>query len=163
MFHEQGGFTGDVTNEDVLRNIHRPNTLNVLELTGADILAALEQSAAVFAVNDAGHIDFSYNVHWHEPQPYHYDYWGGMNYDIFVGQPIGQRVHNVMVNDKPLASTATYRVAMNSYRATGADFPMFANKRCLLQTETLFPTIILQHIQTHGIRYVDYGTITVTI
>lgn len=162
MFHERGGFTGDITNFDVLKNISRSNTVKVLALSGAVMLEAMEQSAAVFAIDAEGHIDFSYNVITDEPQPYLYTYWCGLSYTIDVNKPVGQRIQNVFINDKPFMKELTYRVAINSYLATGVDFPSFLHSECLYETEAILPALIMQHIQQHSVRHKNTGTITVT-
>ena len=161
MFHERGGLVGDVTNFDVLKNISRPNTLKVLELTGVDVLSAIEQCAAVFAVNSSGDIDFSYNVILNEVQPYFYDYWGGLSYTIDVSQPVGHRVQDVMFHGRVFELDRTYRVAMNSYRATGVDFESLSGKKCVFETIDLFPTLIMKHIRAHSIVVKNVGDIKV--
>lgn len=163
MYHEQGGLNGDITRYDVLKNISRPNTLKVIALTGANIRLAIEQCAAVFAVNAAGDIDFSFNVYPNELQPYIYDYWGGVDYTLNVSKPIGHRIEELSFKGVPLEDTKTYRVVMNSYRATGVEFPMFHQQHCLFESEQILPAIIMQHIQQRQtIQYISHGTITIT-
>lgn len=162
MFHEQGGFKDHITNYDVLKNISRPNTLKVLLLSGRDIKAAMEQCAAVFAINQHGEIDFSYNVHTNEPQPYLYDYFGGLDYTIDVNKPVGSRVQQITFKGHPLKLSDTYKVVMNSYRATGVDFPAYKNKQCVYETTDILPAIILKHVKYASVTAKSYGIITVT-
>ena len=146
FYHEIGGFKGTITNEDVLNNYSRPNTLKVLQLTGTDIKAALELCAAIFAVNDCGEIDYSFNVNRNTIHPYAYDFWGGLDYELSIDKPIGQRVTKLVFQGQPMTDDMTLNVAMNSYRATGAEFPMFQHKPVVFASEDILPEIIFQKI-----------------
>ncbi|WP_052124985.1 bifunctional metallophosphatase/5'-nucleotidase [Lysinibacillus odysseyi] len=150
LYHEQGGFTQDITVMDILKNFSRPNTLKVLKLTGAAIKEALEQCAAVFAVDAAGTIDFALNVHPDILAPYVYDFWGGLDYKLVISEPVGNRVKNIMYKGRPITSEMTFRVAMNSYRATGADFPMFQNNPVLSETKDIIPELLMRYIKEHS-------------
>lgn len=150
FYHETGGFAGTITNQDVLNNYSRSNTLKVLRLTGADIKAALEQCAAVFAVNKDGEIDYSVNVYPNTIQPYVYDFWGGLNYEFSVDEPVGQRVTKLFFQGQPVTATMTFNVAMNSYRATGAEFQMFQHKPVIFSSQDILPEIIRKFIKLHS-------------
>ncbi|MER2000115.1 MAG: 5'-nucleotidase, partial [Lysinibacillus sp.] len=133
-------------------------------ITGAQIRLAIEQCAAVLAVNAAGDIDFSFNVYPNELHPYIYDYWGGVDYTLNLSKPIGQRIEQLTVKGTPLEDTKTYRVVMNSYRATGVEFPMFQQQPCLFESDEILPAIIMNHIQKRQtIHYISHGTITITV
>ena len=162
MYHEHGGFQGCIKNEDILSNLSRPNTLKVLKLTGAEILDALEQCATIFSINDDGEIDFSYNVKFDELQPYLYDYWGGIDYAIDVSKPVGQRVHDVFFKGQPIQRENIYSVVMNSYRATGVEFPMFKAKVCLYESKQILPALLIEHVKQHQpLKYTSHGTISI--
>ncbi|WP_188456859.1 bifunctional metallophosphatase/5'-nucleotidase [Virgibacillus oceani] len=123
------GFGSVVTMRDIVSNYMYPNTLVVLELTGADIIAALEKSAAYFTVNMDGEIDV--NPAYVEPKPQHYNYdmWEGIDYTINAGKQIGSRLENVTHNGEPIQLNNTYHVVLNNYRANGGgNYDMFKNK-----------------------------------
>lgn len=163
-YHEYGGFTGAITHYDVLKNFSRPNTLKVLELTGADIKEALEQCAAVFAVNADGDIDFALNVHPDMLAPYVYDFWGGLDYELLISDPVGSRVKNMLYDGKPVTNDMTFKVVMNSYRATGADFPMFRNKPLLEETKEIVPELMIKYIKDHTpLSHREHGRLQVTV
>lgn len=90
------------------------NTLVELELTGAEVLQAVEDGLAFYATNPGGNTGaFPYGSHirWH----------------IDMRQPRGSRLSNVEVKDRvtgvwaPLDPTATYTVVTNSFLAGGGD------------------------------------------
>ena len=150
FYHETGGFTGTITNQDVLNNYSRSNTLKVLQLTGADIKAVLEQCAAIFAVNDHGEIDYSLNVYPNTIQPYLYNFWGGLDYELSIDEPVGQRVTKLLFQGQPVTATTTFNVAMNSYHATGAEFPTFQHKPVIFASQDILPEIIRKFIKQHS-------------
>lgn len=162
-YHEHGGFTGDITVKDLLKNFSRPNTLKVLKLTGADIKEALEQCAAVFAVDTAGAIDFALNVNPGLLAPYVYDFWGGLDYELVISEPVGCRVKNMRYNGKPITNDMIFTVTMNSYRATGADFPVFRGKPVLSETTDILPELMIKYVKKHSpLSHHQHGHFQVT-
>lgn len=105
-FTNQGGIRsaidpGDVTFGAAITVIPFSNTLVVMELTGAEIKAALEHGA---------------------------ERTGGLlhpsilsGYDLDMSQPAGQRVSNVRIGGEPLDLEKTYKVTINSFTASGGD------------------------------------------
>ncbi len=79
------------------------NTLVVLELTGAEIKAGLEQMAG----RDGGgqFLRVSQNS----------------SYAVDFSKPIGARISSILINGETLIETKTYRVVMNSFMAGGGD------------------------------------------
>lgn len=92
------------------------NTLYVIEATGQMIKDELEWTATYF------------NQYFYEPagvtvntavRDYNYDLWSGIEYQLDVTKPVGQRVVELKLNGEPLAMDQVVRVALNNYRATG--------------------------------------------
>ena len=149
-YHAQGGFTGKITREHVLHNLPRPNRLLVIKMTGAEIRRAIEQSAAVFALNDKGVIDFSMVVYYPEPQPYIYDLWGGIDYAIDLRQQAGQRITKLTFEGNPIRDNEIFEVAVNSYRATGAhQMPMF-KKKPVREADKFIPELMMEYIEKNS-------------
>ncbi|WP_099156491.1 bifunctional metallophosphatase/5'-nucleotidase [Virgibacillus ndiopensis] len=148
------GFSSVVTMRDIVSNYMYPNTLVVLRLTGNDIIAALEKSAAYFTLDEAGKIGVNPTYIEPKPQHYNYDMWEGINYTINVKQPIGSRIENVTYKGKPIDPNETYHVVLNNYRANGGgNYDMFKNKPIVkeIQKDTVeiisayfarFPTVM---------------------
>lgn len=151
--NDTAGFDSVVTMRDVVSNYMYPNTLAVLELTGKDIRAAIEQSACYFILDDQGEI--TVNPEYIEPKPQHYNYdmWEGIEYTIRVSKPFGERLERLTYNNKPVQDDDTFEVVLNNYRASGGgDFDMFPGKPIIkeIQQDTVelihayferFPTI----------------------
>lgn len=149
-YHAVGGFPEIITREDVLHNLPRQNYLKVIMLTGHEIREALELSAAVFAKNANGDIDFSMNVLYPEPQPYTYDLWGGIEYEITLANPVGNRVTKLLYQGRDINSDEYFEVAVNSYRATGAhQFYMF-KKPAVRETKSHIPQLMMNYIQQNS-------------
>ncbi len=77
---------------DVITNYIYPNTLAVVKITGAELKAALEQTADYLAVVD-GQIVF--NPAFIEPKPQYY------NYDMYEGISIRSILVNPSVSESP--------------------------------------------------------------
>lgn len=149
-YHSQGGFPQNITREHVLHNLPRANRLLVIKMTGAEIRQAIEQSAAVFALNDEGEIDFSMSVFYPVPQPYIYDLWGGFDYEIDLRQQTGQRLTKFIFDGIPIQDKDVFEVAVNSYRATGAhQLPMF-QKKPIREAEKFIPELMMDYIEQNN-------------
>lgn len=149
-YHPQGGFPEKITREHVLHNLPRANRLLVIQMTGAEIRRAIEQSAAVFALNDKGEIDFSMAVHYPEPQPYVYDLWGGIDYTIDLSQQTGQRVTKLTFEGNPIQENKIFEVAVNSYRATGSHQMQMFKKQPVREAGKFIPDLMTEYIKQHS-------------
>ncbi|SHM66849.1 bifunctional metallophosphatase/5'-nucleotidase [Gracilibacillus kekensis] len=129
LFHDKSpGFPKQVTMRDIVSNYIYPNTLKVLEISGYDIKAALEKAASYFQV-EAGEIVVNPSYLTPKPQPYNYDMWQGIYYEILLSNPMGERVITINYHGKPMDMNQTYHVVMNNYRASGGgDYSMFKGK-----------------------------------
>lgn len=131
LSEEARGFGKQITVRDVLSNFIYPNTLTVLELSGADIREALEQTARYFELDASGKVAVNPAYMQPKPQHYNYDMWAGIEYELDISKPVGNRVVQLEREGKPLEMDATYAVVMNSYRAAGGgDYAMYPGKRC---------------------------------
>lgn len=127
LFHDgPGGFPSNVTMRQIVTNYIYPNTLKVLNVSGKHIIAALEQNATYFTIENEK-LAVSQSFVYPKAQPYNYDMWEGIDYEMHIREPIGSRVKNVYYKGQPLQMDEYYHVVMNNYRATGAgNFPYFA-------------------------------------
>lgn len=149
-YHTQGGFPEKITREHVLHNLPRSNRLLVIKMTGAEIRRAIEQSAAVFALNDKGEIDFSMAVYYPEPQPYIYDLWGGIDYVIDLRQQTGQRVTKLTFEGNPIHDNELFEVAVNSYRSTGAHQMQMFKKQPVREADKFIPDLMMAYIEQNS-------------
>jgi len=113
-----GWKTGPITIRDIISAYPFSHSLEVLQVTGTDIKAALEKSAEYFTYMDN---EIALKESGLTPKPVHYDYdmWEGIEYIIAADRPVGERVLSIRRNGKPLEMSETYEVVMNSYRAGG--------------------------------------------
>ncbi|MDQ0171791.1 bifunctional metallophosphatase/5'-nucleotidase [Paenibacillus tundrae] len=150
LSEEARGFGSQITVRDVLSNFIYPNTLTVLELSGQDIREALEQSARYFELDSSGNVIV--NPAYIEPKPQHYNYdmWAGIEYELDISQPVGNRVVKLERNGTPIAMDSTYSVVMNSYRAAGGgDYAMYPGKKVLHEGATDMAALVEDYIRRH--------------
>jgi 5'-nucleotidase len=88
---------GDITFGNAIAVQPFGNTLVLMELTGAEIQAALSEPTRPVYVSS------------------------GVTYSFDAGQPAGKRATEVAFNGQPLSPTATYRVCVNNFMADGGD------------------------------------------
>jgi len=144
------GFSPVVTMRDVVANYMFPNTLTVLELTGKDIIAAMEKSANYFIIDKEGQIGVNPMYISPKPQHYNYDMWEGINYTINVANPVGERIEEIRYHGKPLDKNGRYHVAMNNYRANGGgDFTMFKDKPIIKDLQIDMVELIRAYFEKH--------------
>lgn len=102
------------------------NDLYILNLTGAEVRKHLEMSYGLWVntmKSPADHImrmtDTGKGL-WFEKPTYNFDSAAGIDYEVDVTKPEGERVKILrMSNGEPFDESKVYRVAMNSYRANG--------------------------------------------
>ncbi|MBK3495830.1 bifunctional metallophosphatase/5'-nucleotidase [Viridibacillus sp. YIM B01967] len=140
------GFSHSVTMRDIVSNYIYPNTLKVLQLTGQDIKDALEQCATYFSEKNG---EIIVNLAFAEPkaQHYNYDMWEGIEYELKISNPIGERVTKLVYEGLPIKLEGQYPVVMNSYRASGAgNFDMFKGKPILKEIQTDMTELIANEL-----------------
>ncbi|MEN2466947.1 bifunctional UDP-sugar hydrolase/5'-nucleotidase [Ornithinibacillus sp. JPR2-1] len=148
--NESKGFTSVVTMRDIVSNYMYPNTLVVLELTGNDIIQALEKTAEYFVLDNAGNIVVNPSYIEPKPQHYNYDMWEGINYTINVSKPVGSRIEDVTYHGNPLKMDGKYHVVLNNYRANGGgNFDMFKNKPIIKEIQRDTAELIHAYFEKH--------------
>ena len=150
LFHDgPGGFPPNVTMRQIVTNYIYPNTLKVLNVSGKHILEALEQNATYFSIEN-GELTVAQSFIYPKAQPYNYDMWEGIDYEMHIREPIGSRVKNVYFMGKPLQTDEYYRVVMNNYRATGAgNFPYFAESKVVKDIQVDMTELIADYFAKH--------------
>ncbi|SFD82719.1 2',3'-cyclic-nucleotide 2'-phosphodiesterase / 3'-nucleotidase [Paenibacillus catalpae] len=152
LSEESRGFEAIITMRDVLSAFVYPNTLRVLRLTGEDIRLALEQSAAYFDLGQDGRLKVSEDYLTPKAQHYNYDMWSGIEYDIDLSFPVGERITRLTRNGEELYRDAEYTVVMNSYRAGGGgNYDMFRGKPILYEGAADMAELAAEYIRSRGI------------
>ncbi|MBN2795719.1 MAG: 5'-nucleotidase C-terminal domain-containing protein [Clostridia bacterium] len=108
---------GEVTKGDILAVLPYGNTVRVIELTGADIQAAIENGVDSYpeAKGAFPHI-------------------AGMTVEFDASLPAGERVTKIMIGDAALDLTKTYTMATNDFLVAGGDgYTMFKGKKVIAE------------------------------
>ena len=117
---------GDVRIRDVAGLYLFDNTLEAVVMTGAEVKAYLEYSAKYFKTWAAGDTIDLDNINDPTVPDYNYDVISGLDYDIDIAKPIGQRITRLVLpgTDTPVAADAQFVIAVNNYRRSGGgNFP----------------------------------------
>jgi 2',3'-cyclic-nucleotide 2'-phosphodiesterase (5'-nucleotidase family) len=125
-----------LTRGDILAELPFGNVTVKLELTGEQILAGLENGFSQ-VTEVAGRF----------PQI------SGMNVEVDLKQPPGERVKSVTVNGEPLDPAKTYTVATNDYMAGGGDgYKSFIGAKNLIDPAgaQLMATQVIDYIAKNG-------------
>jgi 2',3'-cyclic-nucleotide 2'-phosphodiesterase (5'-nucleotidase family) len=139
-----GGIRGDrtyaagttLTRKDVLTELPFGNVTVLLEIGGADLLAALEEGVSL--VEDvAGRF----------PQV------SGLSFVFDPKRPRGSRVVKVSIGGKPLDPAATYRLATNEYMMAGGDgYASLKKARPIIDASggALMANVVMDYIAARG-------------
>ena len=150
------GFNEEVTMRDIVSNYIYPNTLKVICMTGHEMRAALEKCASYFRLGSTGEVEV--NPAYLEPKPQHYNYdmWEGIEYELDIRRPEGDRVTKLMFSGEAIDMEGKYEVVMNNYRASGGgDFLMFQNKSAIKEIQTDMTELIADYFLKRKTAYVD--------
>ena len=117
---------GDVKIRDVAGLYVYDNTLEAVVLSGAEVRAYLEYSAKYFRTLAPGAPVDPEQISDPAVPDYNYDVFSGLDYDIDISKPVGQRITRLVLSgtDTPVADNAQFVVAVNNYRRSGGgNFP----------------------------------------
>ncbi|WBB68661.1 5'-nucleotidase C-terminal domain-containing protein [Micromonospora sp. WMMD812] len=118
--------SGDVKIRDVAGLYVYDNTLEAVVLSGAEVRAYLEYSARYFRTLAPGAPVDPEQINDTSIPDYNYDALSGVDYDIDISKPVGQRITRLVLagTDTPVADDAQFVVAVNNYRRSGGgNFP----------------------------------------
>lgn len=149
--NDSTGFKTNVTMRDVVTNYIYPNTLAVLEVSGADLKAAIEQSAEYFVLNEEQEIAVNPDYIYPKPQMYNYDMYEGIDYTIDVAKPFGERVVEFKYKGKDIQPADKLEVVINQYRAVGGgDYAMFDASKIVREVTIPMNELIGEYFKEHG-------------
>ncbi|MEV4466398.1 5'-nucleotidase C-terminal domain-containing protein [Micromonospora echinofusca] len=117
---------GDVKIRDVAGLYVFDNTLEAVVLSGAEVRTYLEYSAKYFRTLAPGAPVDPATISDPAVPDYNYDVVSGLDYDIDISRPVGQRLTRLVLpgTDTPVADNAQFVVAVNNYRRSGGgNFP----------------------------------------
>ena len=108
---------GDINYGNIFDIYKFDNTLYRVKVTGAELKAYMEWSAECYNQWQEGDINISFDP---EYPDYLYDMFAGVDYEIDLSQPKGDRIKNVMFKGEPLQDDQTLTLAVNNYRYSSA-------------------------------------------
>ncbi|MCZ7374400.1 bifunctional metallophosphatase/5'-nucleotidase [Micromonospora sp. WMMC250] len=117
---------GDVKIRDVAGLYVYDNTLEAVVLSGAEVRAYLEYSAKYFRTVAPGAPVDPEQISDPAVPDYNYDVFSGVDYDVDISRPVGQRITRLVLagTDTPVTDNAQFVVAVNNYRRSGGgNFP----------------------------------------
>jgi 2',3'-cyclic-nucleotide 2'-phosphodiesterase / 3'-nucleotidase len=93
-------------------------------LTGAEVKAYLEYSAKYFVTLAPGAPVDPATISDPAVPDYNYDVFSGVDYDIDISRPVGDRITRLQIAGADVAADARFVVAVNNYRRSGGgNFP----------------------------------------
>ena len=109
--------TGDYKKKDAVNVYKYDNTLMAVRVTGAQLKQIMErQAGAYYNQYREGDVTISFNP---EIRMYNYDMFAGVEYEIDISKPVGERIVNLLYKGEPLAEDAELVLALNNYRYGG--------------------------------------------
>ena len=115
---------GDVKIKDVAGLYIYDNTLEAVVLTGAEVKAYLEYSAKYFRTLPVGAPVDPATISDPAVPDYNYDVLSGVDYDIDISRPVGERITRLQIDGADVPADAQFVVAVNNYRRSGGgNFP----------------------------------------
>jgi len=141
---------GPIKVRDVYSLYIYDNTLWVKEVTGKILKDALEWSYAYYNTYDFGATDtplVNPNI-----RAYNFDTVQGIEYEIDLTRPIGQRVIKMTYKGKPVSMTQKFKLAVNNHRGNGGGgYTMFADAPLLWKSDDEIRNLIIEYIQEQKI------------
>ena len=104
---------GPVTFRDIFKIYKFPNTLYTVDVSGKELKQYMERSAEYYNQWMPGDINISVDP---DAPGYAYDMFGGVDYEINLSKPKGERIENVMYKGEPLKDDEILKLAVNNYR-----------------------------------------------
>ncbi|MBI9012286.1 MAG: 5'-nucleotidase C-terminal domain-containing protein [Clostridiales bacterium] len=125
---------GDITKGEVLTVLPYGNTVTVIELTGADIKAAIEHGVDSYPETKGA-----------------FPHIAGMTVEYDASQAAGSRVTKMTIGGEALVLTKTYTLAINDFLAGGGDaYEMFEGKTVVAELGSM-DQILIDYINEVGL------------
>ena len=149
------GFNERVTVRDIVSTYVYPNTLVVLEVTGAILKEALEVCASYIHYENN---ELSVARRFLQPKVahYNYDFFSNVFYTFDLTQPVGSRVVSMRVHDQEVQPHDSFSLVMNNYRASGVGgYECLRGCKVLKEIPIEMTEIIINYFMKHSHVTVD--------
>jgi 2',3'-cyclic-nucleotide 2'-phosphodiesterase/3'-nucleotidase len=122
------------------------NTLVVLEVTGQQLKDALEHSAKFFLPYQEGKT--ATELVNDKIPAYNFDLAEGVEYELDIRRPIGDRIQNLRFHGQPLAPTQKLKLATNNYRVNGGGgYSMYKGAPVLYRSSEEIRELIIDWVE----------------
>ncbi|NMA12484.1 MAG: bifunctional metallophosphatase/5'-nucleotidase [Chloroflexi bacterium] len=108
---------GEITYGTIFGIYKFDNTLYRVPVTGKELKAYMEWSAETYNQWQPGDLSISFDP---EYPGYLYDMFAGVDYEIDLSKPKGERIQNVLFKGEPLEDDQQLTLAVNNYRYSSA-------------------------------------------
>ncbi len=145
LFDTAVGFKKEITMRDVIANYPYPNTFVVLEMTGKQLLSAMEVSASYFEVEDD---EIVINKRFTTPkaQHYQYDIFYGVDYEIDARAK--KNKVKASIDGKEINMDEKYTVVVNNYRATNVSwYPMYKEAKVIKEIDKNMVDLLIEYLK----------------
>ncbi len=140
---------GPVTVRQIAALYVYDNELYTIQGDGRMVKDALENSARFFRTCPNPACSHGPLVS-HEAAGFNYDMAEGVDYEIDLARPEGQRIVNLSWHGRPLDPNQKLRIAVNNYRAGGSGgYGMFRTATVLWKSNTDIRSLIIDYYSTH--------------
>ncbi|WP_246190538.1 bifunctional metallophosphatase/5'-nucleotidase [Agromyces agglutinans] len=145
---------GDVSVRDIAGLYIYDNTLQAVQMTGAQVKDYLEYSAKYYAqVPAGGTFDPEAHTGAGNTPDYNLDIISGLEYEIDLSQPVGARIEKLTLADgTSLADDQQVVVAVNNYRRSGGGgFPHIASAPVVYDEQKEIRQLLIDWAQERGV------------
>lgn len=126
---------GEVTKKNVIEVLPFGNTGVMIEATGAEIIAALENGVKDYPTPRGA-----------------FAHVGGMSYTFDASKTVGNRIVEVLIGGKPIEVNKTYKLATNDFIAAGGDeYEMFKDNKVIGEYSSL-DELVIKYLQEQGTK-----------
>lgn len=147
LFDTAIGFEQQVTIRQVNQNYPFPNTLMKIELTGQQMIEAIQQATEYYTLIDD---QITINPTYISPKLKHYNYdmYWGLDYTVNIGAD-GNTVTSVLVDGQPIDQTRTYSMLVSNYRYNNrGDFPVYNDVKLIAESQDDAIDILLAYLSS---------------
>ena len=142
-------FPGKIRKSDMSLIYKYPNTLYVMKMNGAQLRKFMEFCAGFFNQYHKGDLTISFNPNF---RSYLFCNFSGVNYDINISKPVGQRIENLTWSDgSGVKDNELFLIAVNNYLANSH----LATAGSVFTKDDTFPQIIFRGDKEPGIKNIQ--------
>lgn len=147
VFNTSANFgPGNISRKEMALIYPYENMLYKIQITGRQLRQYLEQSARFYARVEDGQPVVDRSI-----PGFNFDTIAGVEYEMDLRRPIGQRLTRLTYQGQPVTDTQTFTMALNSYRAEGGgNYSMLADAPVEWRSEVSVRTYLEEYLEILG-------------